>query len=135
MSCHTDNTGVGVAIQYGFFHDFEDDCAVWRHYHTDYIHRVSLQYAFFMHLKSMVMCKGFTTLITFIGHLSSVCSFMHLKVTVMWKSFITLISFIGFQSSMCFFMPVKMTVTCKGFNILSIYRSFLSTLTFFMPTI
>ncbi|CAO2616708.1 hypothetical protein LEMLEM_LOCUS16855 [Lemmus lemmus] len=36
---------------------------------------------FFMGLKSIVMSKCFTTLITFIGLLSSMCSFMHLKIT------------------------------------------------------
>ncbi|KAK7798110.1 hypothetical protein U0070_011701, partial [Myodes glareolus] len=36
-----------VSLKCGFFHDFEDECAVKSLYHTDYIDRAYLQYGFF----------------------------------------------------------------------------------------
>ncbi|CAO2609310.1 hypothetical protein LEMLEM_LOCUS14149, partial [Lemmus lemmus] len=54
-----------------------------------------------MPLKMTTLCKGFTTLITLIRFLSSMCSFMYLKRTALCKGFTTLITFIGLFSSMC----------------------------------
>ena len=89
-----------------------------------------------MILEMTVTCKGFTTLITFIGLLSSTFSFLTLEMTVTCKGFTNYILrvslqyvfsydigdnwvmqrlyhidyILGFLSSMCSFMTLEMTV-------------------------
>jgi hypothetical protein len=79
--------------------------------HSSYTNKVSLQYVFFYGFEMAMTRKGFTTVVTFIGLLSSMCSFMALKMAMTRKGFTTVVTFIGLLSSMCSFMALKMAMT------------------------
>ena len=79
-----------------FFYDVGDDCVVKRLYHIDYINRASLQYVFFYDIGDDCVVQRLYH-ITFLGFLSSMCSLMTLEITGSCKGFTTLITFLGFS--------------------------------------
>ena len=90
----------------------------------------------FMYLELNVLCKGFTTLVTFRKFLSSIYSLKVLKRTVRYKVFTTLVTHKGFLSSNCCFMNLETTVTGKGgFKILDIFMEFLSSMNSFLSLV
>ena len=74
------------------FDGFGAQCDLQRLWHIDHIHKVSLQNVFFYDIGDDWEMKGFTTLSTFIGFLSSVTSYMPAMITSRCEIFTTFIT-------------------------------------------
>ena len=76
--------------------------------------------------------KSFTTLLTFIRFLSSVCYFINSTVSERTEGFTTVLTSIGFLSSMSLFMFLKVVVISEGFSTSFTFIGFLSSVNSFM---